>query len=49
MKANTKMKIAEFGRRWTTVENIITTCFLVLAILFFFGYAIYSAAHNVKF
>ena len=43
------MKILAFGKTWTMAENIVTGILLVLAILFFVGYAIYTAAHNVKF
>jgi hypothetical protein len=31
------------------VEDIITAAFLVLAVLFFLGYSIYSAARHVRF
>jgi hypothetical protein len=52
MKVSTKtktMKIAEVGRAWTMIENSMAGNFLLLAILSFFGYAIYSAAHHVRF
>ena len=43
------LRILEFAKAWTVAENIVTGIFLLLTILFFFGYAIYSAAHHVNF
>ena len=43
------LKIAELGRMWTMIDSSITGIVLFQSILFFFGYAIYSAAHHVRF
>ena len=49
MKADTKARVNQIARAAVTVDVVVYAIFLVLAILFFFGYAIYSAAHHVRF
>ena len=49
MNALLKAKLVEFIKAWAMIDNIITAVFLISAILFFFGYATYSAAHKGRF
>lgn len=49
MKAETKTRINQIARTAITVDVIVYAILLVAAILLFFGYAIYSAAHHVRF
>ena len=44
-----RTKLLEFLKAWTMVEIIVRGIFYVLAILLFFGYAIYAATHHGRF
>jgi hypothetical protein len=49
LSASFTTRLTKLIQAWTMVENIIYAVFYVLAILLFIGYAIYTAAHHVKF
>jgi hypothetical protein len=49
MKAQTKARISQIARAAITIDTIFTAILWGLAILVFFTYAIYSAAHHIKF
>jgi hypothetical protein len=49
MDPSFRAKLLEFLKAWTMVEIIVRGTFYVLAILLFFGYAIYAATHHGRF
>jgi len=49
MKAETKARINQIARTAVTLDVIVYAILWGLVILLFFVYAIYSAAHHVRF